>query len=1027
MFAKIIQRPIGVNFIALTFVVFGIMAFFRLPQNLMPEVKPPTIVVHIEKPGASEREIENEIIDTLEDHFSTITGLMYSESYSRPEKAEVLLHFKADIDVDKTVNKLREKLAHLTLRHGTLPPKVLSIDPNTEPVLRFVVQAQNKNNELVNISENFRDELLTRLEGLPEVASVRLRGQKKMMLEIIPDDIKLLNYGIEASELEVLIRDATRKSNIGRVDTNEGERTLQILGSAIRPADIPNLIVRKGIHLKDLASIELKIEDPEEMVLYRNMDHSFSGEALLLEIMAHRDVGMVPLSDAVKQLLDHLSDSNDGHWSLFGGKLMLISDASEPVKETIDEVGLSVIIGAGLALLVLFLFMHSFRASLIVFISVPLSVIICFLFMDQAGVGLNLMSLSGLALGIGMLVDNAIVVLESVQRKIDEGQTLINATVRGASEVIPAVIASTLTTVAVFLPLTFLEGYQGDLLFDQAFTVSMSLFISLIVAIILVPTLMALPSMVNLKNKSLNEEKKENKNEGAYDKMMLALIKRPIMVIMLLILLISIIFSCIQVLPKRNMPPVPIERLKAEIRLDSTYDVRKSYAWLQNFLNHYKLSEYDFQIMAISGEALQYAQVYGKREDHELEVSIEFSQPIFDKKKLRNWMSRFEQSLYSAGAINANIYEVPTMDLAIGNRGVDLEIVFNGEDRAFLKELESEAVTMLRDKGVMGIRFYSSNQKKEILIKPDSVKLNDRKISMQEFVLRLSNAFEEHKIEGFFPEYQKSISSSMLPILIKGVLLDKSLSKIGNLNVGTSLTPILLKDVAEITFSFGDRHIYHYNGQPVFRIQGNHLPQELSINDIEDWFQSKLKNYRGYEVQVKRGERIQSDQLSNLMKMFALSVFLIVVIMAVQFESILQPILVIFSIPMALAGSFLLLWVTSNGIDIMSGIGIVILIGVAVNNAIVLVSTVNQRIQNGNSIQEAVILASRTRLRPILMTALTTISGLSPLLLGSSSSSALKEPLAIAVIGGLFSSTLLVLLILPSMIYLCMAQKKPSQ
>jgi HAE1 family hydrophobic/amphiphilic exporter-1 len=752
------------------------------------------------------------------------------------------------------------------------------------------------------------------------------------------------------------------------------------------------------------------------MVYYKSNDETNGQEALILEIMSHREVGMVPMSDIVKKTLDLFAEVSTDHpdtqWDLYGARLQLISDSSEPVKETIQEVSLAVLVGAVLALIVLFLFMKSLRSSFIIFISVPLSTIICFLFMAKWEVGLNLMSLSGLALGIGMLVDNAIVVLESINRKREAGHSNLESSYLGSKEVIPAVIASTLTTVAVFFPLTFLEGNLGDLLFDQAFTVSTSLIISLFVAILLVPTFMALPKW-GPSNQTVQPEAKVQHVGGSYEKIIRQLMDRPLLSFLSVFVLFGLIYFSFQVLPSSSMPQIPIQRINADIKLKSDLTIEDSHAWAQGFMNELDLEGPSFKTLAITGEATQYARVYGNRDSHELQLAIEFDQPFFDMKELRGWMSSFERWVYLKGAIGVKLRDIPAIDLGLGETTVCDVVISNSEESDY-RALQDEFSDFLRQEGAMGIHSSTATQKNEILIIPDSLKLKEVNISLNNFNQRLKAVLEKSNINGFFPEYDGVESSNMLKIIIERQRRSSSLKDFSSINIGTSKRPIFLGDVATLQNSLESKHIYHLDGRNVLRVQCHYLPDHIKLDDIKAWFEKQKEFYPDLDVTISEGRANMSGSLEAMLQLFALSLFIIIVIMAVQFESILQPFLVIFSIPMALAGSLILLWVTSNGMNIMSGIGIVILIGVAVNNAIVLVSTANQYMQIHVDTKTAIVQAAKTRLRPIIMTAFTTISGLLPLLWGSSASSVLKIPLAIAVIGGLFSSTILVLFILPS-------------
>lgn len=1033
MLGQVVKRPIGVSFITLAFFVLGLMAYTTLPQNLMPTIKAPIIAIWVEKPDASPREIENEIVQDLENKMSTVPGLVSMESFSRLGKAELLLHFRSDVDIDDTINRLREKVGNLRLGVGTRPPRVLRYDPNADPVLRFLFRSKGNQVDLTSLSLDAREKLLPRLEGLPEVASIRLRGLREKELLIRPDAKKMKAMTVTMNELTNAIRNGVSRHSIGEVETAEGDRNVKIIGASQHPSQLPAAIIKDDITIGDLAEVKLHTQEPEELVLHHSGNQQDSEQVLLIEILAQLDVGMVPAAASVKKLLSSLgqqSEGNDKQWDLYGGELQLISDLSEPVRQSLDDVRQAVMQGAALALIVLIWFMRSLRSSIIVFLSIPLSVIITFLFMDRGDVGINLMSMSGMALGVGMLVDNAIVVLESIGR-VRESRTDLNrfeATVLGAREVVPAVIASTLTTVAVFLPLTFLEGYIGSLLYDQAFTVSASLFISLFVAVTMVPTLMGLPGLGGSKSKEPGWIAKTIDSplsllQFIHNHLMKAMLRFPILGFICFIALLSSTYFLLNQTQQQFMPDVPAKQLSLNIRLADHHDVESSAEWAEDWLKKLPNIGTKYSTTIICGEDRSYATMLGRRLNNEMHVSIDLHKSLENKTEEIEAMRILERSATQYGALNVVSHIPPAMDLGLGE-GHDLDLIISGDDQEMLEQANIDISSFLKEKGALGVSSNDKGIRQEVLVIPDNVKLQKVNLRMQEFVSRLENALLEKNIDGYFPIYtEEGASPYMLPVRVLGTHVEQSADQVGDLDLGDKDQVIPLDSIAHWEFERGTQVIYRKDGRRVARVKASILPPELSIEEIIHKLRASLPEYKNLDIEVVHAFDKLKDGMDSMLKMFYLSLFLVVVVMAVQFESVSQPFLVILSVPMALAGSLGLLFLTGHSLNVMSGIGIVILIGVAVNNAIVLVSTANLRKEEGMETRDAISQAARERFRPILMTALTTIMGLLPLALTWSESAALRAPLAIAVIGGLFSSTVLVLFILPSLMVPFMRKK----
>jgi HAE1 family hydrophobic/amphiphilic exporter-1 len=1109
MIAAIIKRPIGASFIALSIALLGAMAFVQLPVALLPPVELPVLTVRCDRAGASAIELEEQLLIPLEEAVATVPGLMHLEGQANAGAVELRLTLRADADLEKISNRLRERLSAVRLPAGTPPPRVLRFDPGAEPLMRLVLEPLPLGANVTTLAAIARDDLTPQLEGLSQVAAVRLRGGRESELRVEPDIARMTAAGVTTATLEAAIKGAVFSRSVGTVYDSEGPRRVRLRGSMTRPDELGNILVGPSIMLRDVAQVSQTIAEPDELAMALSRPASPTAtpkaqEAVLIEIMSQADAGLVAASDAIRDRIARFADPvSPNEWNYGGGRLVLLTDRATAVRTAIDEVKSATIEGAVLAWLVLLIFLRSLRPSLIVCLAIPLSVVGTFLLMSMAGVSLNLMSLGGLALGVGMLVDTAIVVLESADR-VSESHQVSDANrpaaiAIGVTEVAGALIAACLTSIAVFVPLAFLPGVLGNLFYDQAFSVSASHLVSLAVGLGLVPTLLALPRFRRGEAKAswwwpLIAEQPSPKRLSRYFQMVIIapfwllivivrivalllrfaarlvyliagipirlidttcratltgiatvygaildfILNRPTIGLLGFVFALILGIAFIPLLPVRLMPPSLSKRFVLDVELPRGINVEKTTAWAQDFIHELAKQRPDLIAIAVSGEDPRYAPSLTKREEHELQMVLTISTHAESLEEERRYLMEIERSALNFGAVSASSTVPPLVDLGVGSRNA-LEFAIRGKDPETLRSLALDYASRLRVAKCRGVQTSATSSSDEVLIVPDTGKLLEAGITLDQVQNAIAAAAELRDINGFIPRFNANqVSTKTLPIRIRGPLREADPNTIDQLNVGTATKPILLGAVAEITRQPGDGLIIRHNGSRVATLQVAAIPTGSSPGKILAQLKRDSPLPVGYDVVGSDVDVVTGEGLQAMIGMLALSIFLVLVVMAVQFESLAQPLLVILAVPMAAAGAFPALWITGHGLDAMSGIGLVMLVGVAVANAIVLVTTVNLRRDQGIEPRLAIATAGRERLRPILMTTATSVLGLLPMTLGWSvhwglpptfvpgEAVELRAPLAIAVMGGLFSSTILVLLSLPSVLLLT-ARKKTKQ
>jgi HAE1 family hydrophobic/amphiphilic exporter-1 len=1110
MLRRIIGRPIGACFIALSMALLGIMALHQLPVALLPPVELPVITVRCDKAGASAIELEDQLLRPLEQALSTVPSLTSMEGLANAGAVEVRLAIRADADLEAITNRLRERLSGIALPIGTDPPRVLRFDPSAEPLMRLILEPVAGGPNATTLAAIARDEFTPQVEGLSEVASVRLRGGRETEVRVIPDPSRLIAAGLSGPALEAAVRGAVSSRSVGTVLDQEGFRQVRLRGSTIRPDDLPRILVAPGVTLRDVASVDQVLAEPQELAVALPPSRTPAArtaagrttEAILVEVMTQADAGLVAASDAVRERISQLANpTGTGTWNYGGGRLTLLTDRAEAVRNAISEVKSATIEGAILAWLVILLFLRALKPSLIVFLAIPLSVIGTFLLMSLAGVGLNLMSLGGLALGVGMLVDTAIVVLEAADRVSGGhhhgGPPRAAAIAIGVGEVAGAVVASCLTSVAVFVPLAFLPGVLGRLFYDQAFTVSASHVVSLAVGLGLVPTLLALPELRRRREalswwwplaaepgaRALSRLLRAglaaipwllilvlrallvlaaallgaaaaalrlplrvidrgatallSAIERGYGAVLDALLARPAVGLLGFALALALGLAFIPRLPVRVMPPSLSTRFTLAVELPRGRSVEQTAQWAADFLARLRSARGDLDAVALAGEDERYAPSLTRRQAYELELVIAIQERARDPAAERAFLTGLEHQALEGGAVSASAAVPPLINLGLGT-GDALAVAVRGADAETLRHLALDFAARLRVAGCRGVLTSATASADEVLVVPDDGKLLEAGLTLDQVQSAIAAAADIHEITGFIPRFSdKQLSTKTLPIRLRGPLREAAPDGLENLNLGTAAKPIPLSRVATITRSPGDGLIVRHNGSRVATLTAAALPAGMGVRAVLDDLLAGAPLPAGYDLVGSSLASTTDSSLGAMAGMLALSVFLVLVVMAVQFESLGQPLLVMLAVPMAAAGAFPALWLFGHGLDVMSGIGLVVLVGVAVSNAIVLVSTVNLRREQGLAARAAISRAGRERLRPILMTTATSVLGLLPLAVGWSihygwppaiavgEAVELRAPLAIAVMGGLCSSTVLVLLSLPSVLLLVARSPAP--
>ena len=983
-----IKRPVTIFMSILVVLMFGVVSYFKLNLDMFPEIELPMLMIMTQQHGAGPEEIEENITKPLEQVLATVSNMESINSVSSEGSSMIMIQFADGTNMDFSALDIREKVDMIKpmLPEGIVAPMIMKLDPSSMPIMNFGVGF--KGYDVAKLSEWSEKVLKPSIERVDGVAAVDITGSVSNEVKIIVNHDKLSAYGLNLNSIMTAIKGNNLNVPIGNIQEGDYELLVRTTNKLTDLSDIEEVPLNtsegKVIKLSDVATIEMG---------YSNIKgySKINGEdALMVSIQKESNANTVKVSREINRALEKLINDNEE------AEITTIMDQAEFIEFVVDSVKMNAIIGGVLAILILLLFLKDLRTTLIMAASIPICVISTFILVYFAGLTLNMISLGGIALGIGMLVDNSIVVIENIYRLKKEGLSNSDASIKGTSEVGTAITASTLTSICVFLPIVFVQGMAADIFKEMALTVTFSLVSSLVVSFTLVPLL----ACKLLNEKSLNKENKTvNKLKGLYYKVLeWSLVhKRAVFAMLIVSIFIGgLAFSVlgIELFPQADQGIVMIDVKGPK---GSTSESIQSIA--EQVIRKVKnIEEIETNSIMTNGDTSSIYLILkdsDERKRSDLEVSNEVRNLVKD----------------IAGAK----IEVKTSGSMMSMGSSPLVIKIAGEDFEVLDEISSDLVDIMN--GIGGItNIQSSNEKNA-----DEIRLIIDKEKSAYY--GLSTGMVAQSVQGYFRKNSATtinMQGEKFDIVVAPVTsINPTLSDIESIVITNQMGgKIPLKDIATIERGEGYSQISRFDQVREVTVSSGVSGRALGdvVNDIED----KLKNYdipEGYKITFGGEVEQMKEAFSQLILALVLAILLVYMVMAAQFESFLNPFIIMFTMPLAFVGAILALFIANVSIGITTMIGFLMLAGIIVNNGIVLVDYINRLKSEGLSTKEAILKAGPTRLQPILMTALTTIVGLVPMALGVGKGAELQMPMALTVIGGLAFATVLTLIVIPVIYY----------
>jgi len=1015
-----VRRPITTVMFFLIVILLGGIAFSKLPVDLMPELTYPTLTVRTDYPNVGPQEVEDLVTRPIEEAVAAIAGVETITSSSSEGQSTVRIEFTWGTDLDEASDEVRTRVDRIRnqLPEEADTPRVFKFDLASFAIVYLGVYSPDLSP--VALREFTEDRIERRLERVPGIASVEIRGGLRRQVQVNLNREKMLNLGLSADRITRLLRDENLNRPAGKVEEGNLDIYLRTLGEYRAASEIGATVVavRNGspIYLRDIAQVTDGVEEITSLV---RIDRE---PGIRIALYKQSGANTVEVARGVLDEMERLN-ADYGHPNPMGQvRLIPIIDTSEYIRQSISNVRDSAILGGLLAVVVLLFFLRSGRSTLVIATAIPISVIATFALIYFGGYTLNIMTFGGLALGVGMLVDNAVVVLENIFRKREGGSGAEESAVVGTSEVALAITASTLTTMAVFLPIVFMEGISGVMYRQLAIVVAFSLFASLTVALTLIPVLSknllargeAHPRARAAWIQGLYtwSETSLTRVEARYRRLLEWALERRLQVVVATLLMFVASLTLVpfigsELMPKSDEGEV---RVNAEMAVGTRLELMsETFRQIEEIVER-EVPEAEHMLANIggggwhaSGSHTGNLRINLVPQDQRERTSAEIAEDLRDKLAgipgIKSLRTREGSGLF-----------ILRIAFGGGDEGLSVEIYGEDLDRGFeLAQRVQQAIAGVP--GVSDARVGRDPGRKERVIRVDREKIARLGLSMNQVAevietnlagtraTTLRQKGREYDIQVRLAEPDRDLLKDIEQVSL----------------VSSTGASVPLQSVVDISFARGPVIVDRKDQERMIAVNANIAGRDLGsvAQDVREALR-RVEVPDGFALTLAGEYEEQQKAKGQLAIAMFLAVLLVYMVMAAQFENLLDPLVVMFSIPMAAIGVFATLYLTGTTFNIQSYIGMIMLTGIVVNNAIVLVDYTNlMRRRDSVPLFEAVLESARRRLRPILMTTLTTVLGLVPLALGLGEGGEVQAPMARVVIGGLLTSTLVTLVLIP--------------
>ncbi len=1007
-----VRKPVTTALIFVAVVVLGIFSLNKLPVDLLPDVETNVIMVMTTYQGASAADVETNITRPLENMLNTVSNLKKISSSSRENRSIIYLEFDFGLDIDELTNDVRSKLDMVKtyLPDDSLDPIIFKFSTDMIPVMMISATA---NQSLPALYKILDENVANPLARIPGVGSVSISGAPAREIQIFVDPSKLEAYNLTIEGIAQAIRMENINTPAGIMDIGNESYALRVQGEFISPLEMNELVVgsmaNMNIYLSDVAVVKDSLEERSQEVF----TNAVQGATIVVQKQSGSNT--VKIAEEVHKLLPDIQKNlpSDIH-------LEPITDTSDNIKNTISGLVETVMYAFIFVMLVVLFFLGRWRATFIIILTIPISLVAAFIYLKFTGGSLNIISLSSLSVAIGMVVDDAIVVLENITTHIEKGSRPKSAAIHATSEVSISVIASTLTLLAVFFPLTMVGGMAGVMFEQLGWMVTIIMIVSTAAALTLTPMMSSQMLRLDPKRSKLNQliftpiEKALDWLDNVYEATInWAVRHRKTTIISLFVFFILTLIPAGRI-GTEFMPAQDNSRISATVELPIGTRSEISKATAEKVYALWKVKYPELEMINFNVGQASSKNVFGSMQNngpHIINFNIRMEE-LKDRKR-----SMFE----IADSMRVDLENIPEikkstvvsgggMNMMGGQSTLNLEIY--GYDFLVTDEIALALKNKMEEiPGLVNIKISREDYQPEFRVQFDREKLALNGLNMataSNFLRNRVNGLvaslfredgEEYDIRvAYAPEFRQSIEA------IENILIYN--------NQGQA---VRIKDVGKVVEEFSPPTIERKNRQRLITVSstvsGTTIDKAVSaINQAVDDMHLPSNIY----TQIGGTYEDQQDAFADLGTLLMLILLLVFIVMASQFESLTYPFIIMFSVPFAVSGVIIAFLITGSTLNMMSFVGIIMLAGIVVKNGIVLVDYINLNRGRGMGIIQAVVNGGKSRLRPVLMTTITTILGMTPLALSASEGSEMWKPMAITVIGGLTISTIFTLIIVPT-------------
>ncbi len=1017
LFSTAVKKPVSTVMIFLAVVIFGLYSYSQLPVDFFPKIDPPILSVFTFYTGANASDVEQNVTRKLEDGFGSLTNLKKISSKSKDDISVITLEFEWGANLDEATNEVRNAVG-LTARNlpdGIATPTIFKMSTSMMPVVMFTVTASESYKGIKDILDKKVIQPLNRIDGVGNIIEM---GAPVRAVMVDVDPRKLDAYGLTVEQVAGILAANNLNLPSGSLEMGKSDLPLRLQGEWESSEQVKDIIISningKTVYLRDIATVTDGLKD------IKTYERSNGGKNVRIMIQKQSDANTVTVANNIKAKLEQIKKTLPPDVNV-----EILMDSSLSTMASINNLAETLFYALIFVVIVVFFFLGRWRATFIISLSIPISLIVGFVYMYLSGGTINIITLSSLSIAIGMVVDDSIVVLENITKKLEHGGFARESAIYGTSEVSLAVIASTLTVIAVFLPLTMLGGMTGILFRPLGWVVTISVGMSVIVSLTLVPMLSSKILKTKIPNKTSISGRIYwfsqgvlNRLDNFYERILSWAVGHRWTVVIIAFLVFVSSMSLVKMIGTEFMPASDNDRISAQVKLAQGTKLDETAKTAQKLDSVFMKNYPEIEIVSTSagvGDENSLASIFTETGNYIINYTFKMkprAQRVQDIFQVANRMRKdieqlpeVEKYFVDPGSTRASA----AMGMGGGNN-LELKVYGNNFDETNIFS-EKVAQALHGISGTKDILISRDKEKTELQLVIDQQKMTSFGLTTAGVAMALRN-----RITGFTATKYREAGDEYDVIVRYDEKFRHSTEDILNMTIATPAGKLIrLSEITTMKRFYSPPNIERENKVRVVTVSA--ALSGTDIGTVEKALEIEMaKMDKPDDITTAFGGSAESmkDSFKSLMLLLLLSVILVYIVMASQFESMREPFIIMFSIPFAFTGVFLALFIFHATINVISLIGAVMLIGIVVKNGIILVDYTNLLVARDYPLKKAVVAAGRSRLRPVLMTSLTMILAMIPMIATTGSGSEMWKPMAIAIFGGLTFSTLVTLIVVPT-------------